>query len=83
MFVTRQGNALDEHNFSRRAWQTILTRLGIPYRRPYNTRHTFISHCLEAGLNPVVVASITGHDVKVLYQDYVGLVSSSSLPELF
>ena len=83
VFVTRQGNPLDEHNFSRRAWQTILTRLGIPYRRPYNTRHTFISHCLEAGLNPVAVASITGHDVKVLYQNYVGLVSSSSLPELF
>jgi len=41
VFVTRQGNLIDEHNFSQRAWKTILKRLNIPYRRPYNCRSSF------------------------------------------
>jgi integrase len=40
--------------------------------------------CLEAGMNPVVVASITGHDVQTLYRNYAGcVVSRPSVPELF
>ncbi len=83
VFTTRQGNPIDQHNFSACAWSNILSRLDIPYQKPYNCRHTFISHCLEAGMNPVVVAQITGHDVKVLYDHYAGVVSLPSLPELF
>ena len=83
VFTTRQGNPIDEHNFSARAWSNILSRLGIPYRKPYNCRHTFISHCLQSDMNPVVVAQITGHDVRVLYKHYAGVVTSLSLPEMF
>jgi len=83
VFTTRQGNPIDEHNFSARAWSNILSRLEIPYRKPYNCRHTFVSHCLESGMNPVVVAQLTGHDVKVLYGHYAGVVSRPTLPDLF
>jgi len=82
VFLTRQGNPIDEHNFSQRAWKTILDRLGIPYRRPYISRSSFVSHCLEAGNSPSSIAPITGHDVRVIYQNYAGAVSPISLPKL-
>ena len=83
VFTTPRGNALDDHNFRNRAWKPILTKLEIDYRRPYSTRHTLISHALDLGMNPVMVAQLTGHDVQVLYQNYAGNVNSRPrLPEL-
>lgn len=82
VFLTRRSNPIDEHNFSQRAWRTILKRLGIPYRRPYITRSSFISHCLQEGNAPSSVASVTGHDVRVLYENYAGVVTPISIPEL-
>ena len=43
------------------AWQPTLTRAGVRYRYPYQTRHTFASTLLSAGENPVWVASMMGH----------------------
>jgi len=84
VFPSPDGLPIDDHNFRNRAWVKILEHAGIEYRKPYNTRHTFVSMCLEAGMNPVVVASITGHDVQTLYRNYAGcVVSRPSVPELF
>jgi integrase len=83
VFPAPKGGFIHEGNFCKKAWKSVLTKIEIEYRVPYNCRHTFISHCLEAGMNPVVVAQITGHDVKVLYDHYAGVVSRPSLPELF
>ena len=47
----------DAKNFCNRYWKPALAELGIDYRRPYNTRHTLISHGLEAGMNPVAIAA--------------------------
>jgi integrase len=83
VFTTPKGGAMDEHNFCR-AWRIVLKAQGIAYRNPYNTRHTFISHALEAGMSPVEVAAITGHNVKTLFENYAGLVKSHpTTPELF
>ncbi|MBE9016106.1 site-specific integrase, partial [Chroococcidiopsidales cyanobacterium LEGE 13417] len=57
--------------------------LEIDYRKPYTTRHTLVSHALDLGMNPVVVAQLTGHDVQVLFKNYAGNVNSRpQLPEL-
>lgn len=83
VFTAPKGGAIDDHNFRNRAWKTILSRLGIDYRKPYLTRHTLISHALDIGMNPVNVAQLTGHDVQTLYEHYAGVVSSRPrLPEL-
>lgn len=63
----------DSKNFCKRYWEPVLGELGIDYRRPYTTRHTLISHGLESGMNPVAVASLTGH-VRTLYEN-AGLVN--------
>ena len=71
------------NNFRNRAWEPILNHLNIKYRKPDITRHTFISHALDRGMNPVDVAAMTGHDVQTLYENYAGSVSSRlRLPEL-
>lgn len=46
VFPSPSGQPINDHTFRRRAWKTILTKLGIDYRRPYSTRHTAISHAL-------------------------------------
>jgi integrase len=66
VFQSARGGAIDDHNFRNRAWTTILEGLGVDYRKPYNTRHTFISHALDMGMNPVEVAQLTGHDVAAI-----------------
>ena len=84
VFTTRKGNSIDGHNFRNRAWKSVLAKVGVEYRKPYNTRHTLISHALDRGMNPVAVAQLTGHDVQTLYENYAGNVNSRPmLPELF
>lgn len=83
VFTAPKGGPIDDHNFRNRAWETILTRLEIDYRKPYVTRSTLISHALDLGMNPVTVAQMTGHDVETLYEFYAGNVNSRPrLPEI-
>ncbi|MGL4617664.1 MAG: tyrosine-type recombinase/integrase [Chroococcidiopsis sp.] len=83
VFPSPKGEAIDDRNFRNRAWKTILASLKIVYRKPYTTRHTLISHALDLGMNPVLVAQLTGHDVETLYHNYAGNVNSRPmLPEL-
>ena len=83
VFPAPRGGPMDEHNF-KRAWAKVLGQVGVRYIRPYDTRHTFISHALAGGMNPVEVAAITGHDVKTLYENYAGLIQSHpTTPDLF
>ncbi len=83
VFRSREGNPIDDHNFRNRAWKSVLAKVGVEYRKPYNTRHTLISHALDQGMNPVAVAQLTGHDVQTLYENYAGNVNSRPmLPEI-
>lgn len=43
------------------AWIPILKAANIPYRNPYQTRHTYASMMLSAGENPMWVAHQMGH----------------------
>ncbi len=40
VFTSSKGNPIDDHNFRNRAWKSVLSRVGVEYRKPYNTRHT-------------------------------------------
>jgi integrase len=82
VFVTPNGNPIRDQNFCRRAWKTILTELGIPYRKPYYLRATFISHALEAGVSPTTIAAMTGHSVQVLFQYYAAAIKAPQLPDI-
>jgi integrase len=51
VFPSRRGGPIDDHNFRNRAWKSVLKEVGVDYRKPYNTRHTFASHAIEEGVS--------------------------------
>ncbi|MCC3459763.1 MAG: DUF3596 domain-containing protein [Oscillatoriales cyanobacterium] len=83
IFTSVEGSLIDAKNFNNRYWKPTLAKLGIEYRRPYTTRHTLISHALDRGMNPAELAQITGHNLRTMYENYVGAVRPPQLPDLF
>ena len=59
VFPSVKGKYLDHSNFSSRAWKSILAKANIPYRKSYQTRHTFITMCVEAHYNSTVIGRWT------------------------
>jgi integrase len=59
-----------EQFFTRYFWIPCLERLGIRYRKPYNTRHTYATMMLMAGMKPAFCARQLGHDLEMFFQVY-------------
>jgi integrase len=53
-------------------WARVLKAAGTD-GRIYDMRHTFITHALKAGVNPVVVATVTGTSIEVIQKHYLHL----------
>jgi integrase len=79
VFPAQKGGHINDSLFRRRAWKSVLIALNIPYRKPYSTRHTAISHALKSGANYIELAEATGHDAKVLHQSYASAIESKSI----
>lgn len=65
-----------EQNARKRYWELTIKTLGIRYRRPYNTRHTYATVGLMAGVNPAYMAGQLGHGTEVFFKDYASWISS-------
>ncbi|NJR60437.1 MAG: DUF3596 domain-containing protein [Cyanobacteria bacterium CRU_2_1] len=70
LFKSPRGKFVDQHNFLNRAWKAILKKCGIEYRKSYQTRHTFISLCIEAGINSTAIGRWTGTSAKMIDKHY-------------
>lgn len=64
------GKAWEREQQTWAIWKRALGVLGIRYRRPYNTRHTYATALIMAGLKPSYIASQLGHSVPVLLDRY-------------
>lgn len=52
-------------------WMPLIKRSRVPYRNPYQVRHTYASTLLTAGQNPWYVAQQLGHeDVEMVFRTY-------------
>lgn len=51
-------------------WRPCLKRLGIRYRSPYETRHTYATMMLMAGMSPAFCARQMGHSVEMFHRRY-------------
>lgn len=60
----------NENEFMKQAWAPCLKLLGIRYRRPYNTRHTYATMMLMAGMTPAYCAGQLGHSVEMFLTTY-------------
>lgn len=71
VFGTRHGRPIDNKNFNDRVWKPLLRFVGLPYRRPYQMRHTCATLWLAAGENPQWIAKQLGHTTtEMLFRTY-------------
>ena len=56
----------DERAFRRSDWTPTLTALALRDRKPYNTRHSYATRMLMAGMTPAFCAAQLGHSVGML-----------------
>lgn len=81
VFTDSLGNLVRPNNFLRRHWQPVVNSLPISYRPQYNTRHTFITLCLEAKVPVAQIAAWVGNSPRVIWEHYAGLIQAE-VPEL-
>lgn len=71
VFCSRNGEALNHCNITKRIWYPTLECLGLKRRRPYQTRHTMATLWLAAGENPEWIAKQMGHtSTEMLFTVY-------------
>lgn len=71
VFTAVKGGVINIGYF-RSVWVAVLEEVGIEYRKPYQMRHTFISLCLESGVNVKDVARLVGNSPEIIYRHYAG-----------
>jgi integrase len=70
VFVNTQGRPILQDKL-REVWARVMKKTALPYRRMYETRHTFASWALAAGETPEWVARTLGHvDTSMVYKTY-------------
>lgn len=82
VFPSPKNLPINSRNFVRKAWKGVLKNLPIRYRSQYNTRHTFISLCLEEGVKVNQISKWVGNSAETIWKHYAGLVSDRDVPEL-
>lgn len=70
VFPSPQGKFIDQHNFANRGWRNIVAACRVAYRKPYQTRHTFISLCVAANVNSTLIARWVGTSSRMIDKHY-------------
>jgi integrase len=84
VFTSISGCPINPSGYFRpKIWKPALAALNIPYRKPYSTRHTFITHCLEAGMPVKDLSRLVGNSPNIIYKHYAGVnVRTLIVPQL-
>lgn len=68
----------DERSQRDHYWKPTLKRLGIRHRPAYNTRHTYATIALMAGVKPPYIAQQLGHtNTKMLFEKYARWINEA------
>lgn len=93
VFPSKRGKEISSKSFLENAWKGrsdrefgIVMQLATEgkirrYRTQYNTRHTFISLCLESGVSVVQVAKWVGNSPEIIMKHYAGIIKQIEVPE--
>lgn len=86
VFPGKEGGYLDPKNFCNKAWISVLQSVGMTeenelYAPPYCTRHTFITLCLERGIQPKDLAEWCGTSAQMIHEHYGKKNDSLEVPE--
>jgi len=75
----KDGKPLDDtKNLNDTEWKNLLRNIGVPYRRMYNMRHTFIVTMLNSNQYPIMtIAKWVGHtSAQMIFTRYAKHVKS-------
>lgn len=56
-----RGRVIRDSNFIRRQWRPMLESVGLPYRNPYQLRHTFATLGILNGIPLRIMSAMMGH----------------------
>ncbi len=79
VFPAPKGGSMNDHRFRARVWTPILASCNIEYTRPYNIRHSAISHAVKNGADLSALAEQTGHSKRVLIDTYLHSIDRKCL----
>jgi integrase len=87
VFPSPSGRPIDRHNFLNRTWKPLVEALikddkVSEYLPTNNARHTFISMCIEKGMDAKDIAPMVGNSAEVVYQNYASKKKDIAIPEL-
>lgn len=83
VFPSPEGKFIDWHNFTNRAWKSILDSLpDIESRNPYQTRHTFCSYCRENNIPSIQIGKWVGNSAAMIDRVYAKAVDNVTVPAL-
>lgn len=98
IFKSKEGGFIDTGDFLNHAWKGYKNRHGrmiegivtqlvkegkvSEYRKPYQTRHTFITLCLEADIDAKDVGRWVGNSPEIIYRHYAGNKRDLQVPDL-
>jgi integrase len=72
VFTPPKAKYVDMHNFSSKKWKPILIAAGVDYRKLYSIRHTYITFCIDGGMDAKDVAKLVGNSPEIIYRHYAG-----------
>ncbi|MEA5620519.1 site-specific integrase [Cronbergia sp. UHCC 0137] len=80
VFLNRRYEPISQHAFCR-VWKTVLEGIGLPYRIPYQLRHSMISYHANNDYPIHKLAEIVGNSEKIIKEHYLKLdIERISLP---
>lgn len=81
VFPSPKGSFIDRRNFLNRHWRPVLERLDVPYRPPYNSRHTRWSHEIAGGMDIATAAAYAGNRPRTMLDRYYGATNRPRLKD--
>jgi integrase len=82
VFPSEKNRFISLGNLARRHWHPMLSSLCIERRTIYQCRHTYITHCLDSGLDAKDVARLVGNSAEVIYRYYAGVRRNLVAPDI-
>jgi integrase len=82
VFLNQEGRPLNFHTWRAGVWYRILRGAGVRERKPYSTRHTFISVGLTNGVNIKWLAEYCGTSVAMIEEHYARYVRNDAAEQL-
>jgi integrase len=70
VFPGKRNSHMDLAAWRRNHWNPALTSAGLPHRRPYALRHTYITELLAAGVLTGDVAESAGTSITQIEETY-------------